>query len=55
LQQALRQQMGTVAGVKIDVERHPHIMEEWRRLQAQLDSQYSRLLDEYKQELIALA
>jgi len=55
LQQALRQQMGTVAGVKIDVERQPQFLEEWRRLQAQLDSQYSRLLDEYKQELIALA
>ena len=55
LQQALRQQMGTVAGVKIDVERQPQFLEEWRRLQAQLDLQYSRLLDEYKQELIALA
>ncbi|GAH86079.1 unnamed protein product, partial [marine sediment metagenome] len=25
--------------------------EEWRKLQTQLDSQYLKLLDEYKQEL----
>jgi hypothetical protein len=55
LKQAMQQQLGPVMGMKIDVERQPQFQEEWRRLQIQLDSQYLRLLDEYKQELLALA
>ena len=54
VQQALAQQLGTVAGFKVDVEKQPQFQEEWRRVQAQLDSQYIRLLDEYKQELRAI-
>ena len=54
VQQALQQQLGSFAGVKIDVEREPQFQEEWRRIQAQLDLQYTRLLDEYKQELLAI-
>ncbi len=51
LQQALQQQLGSFTGIKIDVERQPQFQEEWRKIQTQLDSQYFKLLDEYKQEL----
>ena len=54
LQQATQQQLGPMVGFKIDVERQPQFQEEWRRLQAQLDEQYLKLLDEYKQELLAI-
>ena len=54
LQQAVQQQLGTLAQFKIDVEKQPQFQEEWRRMLAQLDSQYLKLLDEYKQELSAI-
>ena len=54
LQQAVQQQLGPTPGIKIDVERQPQFQEEWRKIQAQLDSQYLKLLDEYKQELLAI-
>lgn len=54
LRQALQQQIGPVAGVKIDVERQPQFQEEWRKVLVQLDSQYLKLLDEYRQELLAI-
>ena len=54
VQQAIRQQTGVNAKMKIDVERQPQFQEEWLKLQAQLDSQYIRLLGEYKQELLAV-
>ena len=54
VQQAVKQQLGTFAGVKIDVESQPQFQEEWRKLQAQLDLQYIKLLDEYKQELATI-
>ncbi len=52
VQQAIQQQMGLPIGVKIDVERQPQFQEEWRKIQSQLDLQYLKLLDEYKQELL---
>ena len=55
VRQALQQQLGSFAGVRIDVERQPQFHEEWRRLQAQMDAQYLTLLDEYKRELSGLA
>ena len=55
IQQAIQQQLGSVAGIKINVERQPQFQEEWRKIQTQLDSQYIKLLDEYKQELSAIA
>ncbi len=55
VQQAIQQQLGSAVGIKIDVERQPQFQEEWRKLQTQLDSQYIKLLDEYKQELSAIA
>jgi len=54
IQRAIQQQLGSVIGIKIDVERQPQFQEEWHRLQTQLDSQYLKLLDEYKQELLAM-
>jgi len=55
LQQALQQQLGSLVGVRIDVERQPQFQEEWRRLQTQLDSQYIKLLEECKQELLGIS
>ena len=54
VRQAIQQQLGSVVGLKIDVERQPQFQEEWRRIQNQLDSQYISLLNEYKQELSAI-
>ncbi|MFH1650908.1 MAG: hypothetical protein ABID87_02220 [Chloroflexota bacterium] len=55
VQQALKQQYGTASNMKIDVERQPQFQEEWVKLQAHLDSQYLKLLNEYKQELRKLS
>lgn len=55
IQQAVQQQMGSSAGIKINVESQPQFQEEWLKIQAQMDSQYAKLLDEYKQELSAIA
>ncbi len=54
VRQAIQQQMGLLAGVKIDVEKQPQFQEEWRKIQNQIDSQYYKLLDEYKQELLSI-
>jgi len=51
IQQAVQQQLGLPTPVRIDVERQPQFQEEWRKVQAQLDSQYLKFLGEYKQEL----
>jgi len=53
IQQVMRQQ-GLPAGANIDVERQPQFQEEWRRISSQLDSQYYKLLDEYKQEITSI-
>jgi len=54
IMQAVKQQLGSFAGIKVDVESQPQFQEEWRKVQAQLDLQYIKLLDEYKQELSAI-
>jgi hypothetical protein len=54
VRQAMQQQFGLTAGVKIDVEKQPQFQEEWRQVQTQIDSQYVKLLDEYKQELSSI-
>ena len=51
IQQAVQQQLGPFAGIKVDVESQPQFQEEWRKVQAQLDLQYIKLLDECKHEL----
>jgi hypothetical protein len=55
VQQAIKQQTGVETSMNIDVERQPQFQEEWRRMEAQLESQYLNLLDEYKQELAAIS
>lgn len=54
VQQAAQQQLGTMARMRIDVERHPQFQEEWRKVQAQLEAPYLQHLDEYRQELLAI-
>ena len=55
IQQALKQQMGSMANMKINVESQPQFQEEWRRMLAQLDMQYTSVLNEYKKELSAIS
>ena len=55
MQQAVKQQLGPFAEIKVDVESQPQFQEEWRKVQAQLDLQYIKLLDEYKHELSVIA
>jgi len=54
VRQAMQQQFGLITRVKIDVEKQPQFQEEWRQMQAQIDSQYVKLLDECKQELSSI-
>ncbi len=51
LQQAVKQQIGSVNGLEINVENLPQFKEEWQRTLAKMDEQYIKLLGEYKQEL----
>lgn len=51
IQQAIRQKTGVNARMNIDVEKQPQFLEEWQRLQAQMEAQYLNLLDDYKKEL----
>ncbi len=55
IQQAAQQQLGSHSRMNIDVESQPQFREEWRKMQAQLDSQYAKLLDEAKQELLRIS
>lgn len=55
LQETLQQQLGPLMGAKIDVEKQPQFQQEWRKVLAQLDSQYLSLLGEYKGELSSIA
>jgi hypothetical protein len=54
LMQAAQQQLGTAPPPKINVESHPQFQQEWRRVLAQLDSQYIKLLEEYKKEILTI-
>jgi hypothetical protein len=54
MQQAVQQQLGTMARVRIDVERQPQFQEEWRRVQLQLEAPYLQHLDEIRQELLSI-
>jgi hypothetical protein len=55
VQEAVKKQLGTAAGLNIDIENQPQFQEEWRRVRQQFDAQYLSLLNEYKQELAAIA
>ena len=54
LMQAAQQQPGVAPPPKVNVESHPQFQQEWRRVLAQLDSQYLKLLDEYKKEILSI-
>ena len=54
IQQAMQRQAGLPAGVRINVESQPQFQEEWRRTLAALNSQYHKVLDEYKQEILSI-
>jgi hypothetical protein len=54
MQQAIQQQLGVAASMKINVETQPQFQQEWRRALAQLESQYLKLLDECKQEISSI-
>jgi hypothetical protein len=55
IQQAIQQQTGVSnARMNIDVESQPQFLEEWQRLQSQMEAQYVTVLDEYKKELAAI-
>ncbi|MCX6009118.1 MAG: hypothetical protein NTW48_03635 [Chloroflexi bacterium] len=51
--QAMQQQMG--AKVRIEPEQHPQFLEEWRRINSQLDAQYEKVLEEHKQQIVKIA
>ncbi len=51
MKQAIAQQVGSAEGLEIAVDSLPQFQEEWQRRLVQLDSQYTELLKEYKQEL----
>ncbi len=55
VQEKLQQQLVSFVANSIDVERQPQFQEEWRKIQTQLDSQYQKHLDEYKQELLNIS
>ena len=55
MRQALQQQSGASAPVRIDVESQSQFQQELRRALAQLESQYLTLLGEYKQEILDIA
>jgi hypothetical protein len=54
MEQAIRKQTGVASRMKFDVEKQPQFQEEWQRLQAEMEGQYTGLLDEYKKELAAV-
>jgi hypothetical protein len=54
VQEAIRQKTGVNANIKVDVEKQPQFLDEWQRLQAQMEAQYLTLLDDYKKELAAI-
>jgi multidrug efflux pump subunit AcrB len=54
IQQAIQQQLGTNAMMRVDVERQPQFQEEWRKLQVQLEAPYLEHLSEYRQEILSI-
>ena len=54
LQAAMKQQYGSVPDVNINIESQPQFQEEWRKVKAEMNSQYLKLLAEYKEALAAI-
>ncbi len=55
VQQALQQQLGSLAKTKIDIENQPEFQVEWRKVLTELDSSYITYLNEYKRELLNIS
>jgi hypothetical protein len=51
LRQAVKNQLGAAYDMEIEVENLPQFQQEWQQKLAQLDAQYIKILDEYKQQL----
>ncbi len=49
---AVQQQMGT--SVTIQPELQPQFQEEWRKISAQLNTQYEKVLDEHKEQILKI-
>jgi hypothetical protein len=54
VQQAVRQKTGVNAKINVDVEKQPQFLDEWQRVQSQMEAQYLNLLDDYKKELAVI-
>ena len=54
VQQAIQQQLGTNARMRVNVEQQPQFQEEWRKLQLQLEAPYLEHLSEYRQEILSI-
>jgi hypothetical protein len=54
VRQAMQQQ-GMIGAGRLDVERHPQFQDEWRQNVRQLDSQYLKLLEENRQEILSMS
>ena len=54
VQQAMQQQLGTNARMRVNVEQQPQFQEEWRKLQLQLEAPYLEHLSEYRQEILSI-
>ena len=54
MQQAIQQQLGTNAMMRVNVEQQPQFQEEWRKLQLQLEAPYIEHLSEYRQEVLSI-
>lgn len=50
---AVQQQLG--AKVTVQPELQPQFQEEWRKISAQLDAQYEKVLDEHKEQILKIA
>jgi hypothetical protein len=53
LRQAMGQQ-GMNPDARVNVERQPEFQSEWRKLSGRLDEQYSKYIEEFKKELLAI-
>jgi hypothetical protein len=51
VEQAVQQQGGNMAGMRIDIEKQPQFQEEWRKIKGQFEGQYLKVLEELKVQL----
>jgi hypothetical protein len=55
VEQAVQQQGGNMAGMRIDIEKQPQFQEEWRKMKGQFENQYLKVLDELKAQLAEIS